>query len=108
MSEIGERFEGHLQLNEFYSRIEALEAQLAAVTAERDGLKHDAERHLAIVYEVEAERDVLVEALEALRVATLNAVQSMPGGQKKAELRDAHDAAVDTLAALAAVEESHE
>jgi hypothetical protein len=39
----------------------------------------------------------LEKGYEKLRIATLNAVQLMAGGQAKADLRDAYDAATEAL-----------
>lgn len=43
------------------------------------------------VEQLQAERDALAAHVERLRIAALNAISFMSGGQYKAELRDAYD-----------------
>ena len=43
---------------------------------------------------------VLEEGYEELKIAALNAIQAISGGQEKADLRDAYDKATEQLEAL--------
>lgn len=88
------------RIDALHDRIEALEAQLAAVTAERDRLKHDVERLVQASSDLAAENEQLEELLCVTR-CNFDDVLS-------ASLLEKIDAVLSGGTALAAVEEGHD
>ncbi|MFM7810845.1 MAG: hypothetical protein ACKO7M_03685, partial [Acinetobacter junii] len=62
--------------------------------------KNEISRLSSQVVDLLYERDQLQAQIEVLRSAALNAISVMPGGQAKADLRDAYDATPDQCLAF--------
>jgi hypothetical protein len=67
-------------------------SDLRKLVSERDYFKNGMAELQDIIDKMQPERDVLAAQVQVLRIAALNAIQAMSGGDAKADLRDAYDA----------------